>query len=198
MEHYSEFFSKSNHNFNLNIIDGWIGGRFIVNNLSGGYHGIEKEMWDFYTENLKINGSINVLLVSESNNIKKIFQNEYSNWNIETTDYYTELQSETDTKIDICKDSLKNDFYNLIICQATFEHLYDPFGAFLNIIKSLKKNGIVVIHTHAPNFHYHSYPRDYFRFMKDWWYDLQNYINVELLEFYMIENSHVFTCYKKI
>ena len=29
-------------------------------------------------------------------------------------------------------------------------------------------------------------------------YDLPNHLNIELLEFYMIENLHVFTCYKKI
>jgi hypothetical protein len=63
----------------------------------------------------------------------------------------------------------------------------------------LKPNGIIVSHSHPPGFGYHQYPRDYFRFMIDWWIDLQKYIKkIELLEVYMYNNKHVFTMYRKI
>src|SRR5271154_1871343 len=88
---------------------------------------------------------------------------------------------------------------DLIINQATLEHLYDPFGAMRNLISALKPGGVLVTHTHPPAMHYHAFPRDYFRFMKDWWHDLPLWIkSIELLELAMIENYHVFTCYRKI
>lgn len=79
------------------------------------------------------------------------------------------------------------------------EHIYNPFKAIENLASLLKPNGILVSHTHPPAFEYHSYPRDYFRFMLDWWYDLPNYIkNIELIELYQHGDRHVFTCYKKL
>jgi SAM-dependent methyltransferase len=102
---------------------------------------------------------------------------------------------------DICnlKNPLEVNKYDLIINQATLEHVYNPFQAMYNLTQSLTQNGILLTHTHPPAFVYHRYPSDYFRFMKDWWLELHRYIqNIELLEFFMFENKHVFTCYHKI
>jgi len=196
--HSNYLYSKYNKNWDVIIHPGnyTIGGLFKCSNLSGGYHGILKQYWDTYN-----NGS-DVLLISENNKVKSEFNKIYPTWNIKTIDCYPEISTTNDVDIigDICNfNNPILDNYDLIINQATIEHVYNPFQAMLNLCKSLKKGGILVTHTHPPNQEYHQYPRDYFRFMIDWWIDLPNYIsNIELLEVCMINNNHVFTCYKKI
>lgn len=198
--HFTESYSKENKRWFLGK-SGWIGGQYIKSNLSGGYHGIQKQWWDYYTDKNK--PLIKVLLVSESTNVKNEFIKDYPNWNIDLIDLYPELTKENTSDViigDICNminPIIKK--YDLIICQATLEHVYNPFQAMYNMSDSLENNGIMIIHTHPPGFQYHRFPSDYFRFMKDWWYDLGKYIqNIELLEFHMNKNNHVFTCYQKL
>jgi hypothetical protein len=194
MEHFTEGFSKYNHKWNFDTNNNYkhfVGGLFPTSNTSNGYHGIEKQWWDFYNVGKK------VLLVSEDNNVKKEFNDIYPDWEIDTIDKFS---NNVDIKADICNtiNPIINK-YDLIINQATIEHVINPFQAMKNLIESLNINGILITHTHPPNFRYHQYPRDYFRFMKDWWFDLPIHIEkIDLLEFYMFENRNVFTCYKKI
>jgi len=197
MNHDNYLYSKYNHDWDTSIHPNHytIGGLFKCSNLSGGYHGILNQYWDMY------NIGNDVLLISENNKVKQEFNLIYPNWNIKTIDLYPEISTTND--VDIIGDisSMNNpitDKYDLIINQATIEHLYNPFQCMLNLTNSLKENGILVTHTHPPNQEYHQYPRDYFRFMIDWWIDLPKYIsNIELLEVCMKNNAHVFTCYKK-
>ena len=196
-EHNTFFFSKSKKEWDLIIHPGnyTIGGLFEVSNLSGGYHGILKQWWDYY------NPGPNVLLISENNKVKSDFQKVYPNWNIVTIDNYPEISNmnDVDIKGDICNQTnpIKGRF-DLIINQATIEHVYNPFQAMKNLVNSLNDGGILLTHTHPPSQEYHQYPRDYFRFMIDWWVDLPKYIdNIELLELYMHNNAHVFSCYQK-
>lgn len=196
--HYTEKYSKSNNQWNYNLHElYWVGGRFKVNNLSKGYHGILKQWWEHYKD---INKQNDILLVSEGNKIKNQFETQYPNWCFKTTDMFYDLQSEPDIISDICKEnSLPEKKFDIIICQATLEHVYNPFNAIDNFQRALKPTGILLIHTHPPDFQYHSYPRDYFRFMKDFWYDIPKWNNnLELIELYMLENKHVFTAYIKI
>jgi hypothetical protein len=192
MPHFSEVYSKGNKNWNCEKPDGgWVGGTFKVSNTSGGYHGILKQWWDYYNKGGK------VLLISESNRVKEEFKRSYPNWEIYTTDFF---DRNTDFFVDIC--SKQNPFtqkFDMIINQATLEHVYNPFQAMENLIGALNINGILLTHTHAPLMEYHQYPRDYMRFMKDWWYDLPKYISdIELLEFVMSNNIDVFTLYRKL
>ena len=195
--HWNEQYSKENIIWDISF-NGYVGGHFPIPNLSGGYHGILKQWWDKY------NTGTSVLLVSENNNIKKEFEKVYPTFEFETIDFFPELihaeKKDCDIFADICKpDVLPINKYSLVINQATLEHVYNPFGAMHNIFKSLQINGVCVLHTHPLVMPYHSYPRDYIRFMKDWWYDLPKHIaGIELVEFLMVENLHVFTCYKKI
>jgi SAM-dependent methyltransferase len=192
--HDNDIFSKNNIQWNVdtsNNYKNFVGGLFPTSNTSNGYHGILQQWWEYY------NKGNDILLISETQIVKNEFKEKYPQWNIFTADKFSD---DTDIKVDIC--SMNNPFvnkYDLIINQATIEHVHDPFRAMYNLINSLKIGGILVTHTHPPGYWYHQYPKDYFRFMKDWWYDIPSYINdVELLELYMTNNKHVFTCYKKL
>jgi hypothetical protein len=174
-----------------------IGGVFPVSNLSKGYHGILTQWWESHMHEFN---NPTVLLISETKNVINEFKAIYPTWNIETTDLY-EILGESTIKGDICvPGSIPKNKYDMIINQATMEHLYNPFDAMKNMINALKSNGYIYTHTHAQNMSYHSYPRDYMRFMIDWWYDLPKYIDeIELQELYEDKSLvHVFTCYKKI
>ena len=204
--HYSDFYSKLNYKYNLP--DQKIPYHLAVptlwpcRNLSSGYHSI---LIDYIHNHIDTNKNIDVLLISENHLVKEDFNKIYPLWNIKTVNFYKEISTEqvdSDIIANICDRSnneLRKYKFNLIINQATLEHVYDPFGAMYNLCEILDKDGIIVNHTHAPDFGYHQYPRDYIRFMKDWWYDIPSYIpNIELLELFMHQNMHVFTCYKKI
>ena len=197
MSHCNYKYSCQKKTWNVNICNlGRTGGNFHVSNLSNGYHGILKQWWEYY------NKGTDVLLISENNVVKQQFKNIYPNWNIVTLDYYPELieNSSVDIVENICNKNFNVDKkFDLIINQATLEHVYNPFQAMENLISILKPEGILVSHTHPPACPYHSYPRDYFRFMIDWWIDLPKYIeNIQLCELYMHDNLNVFTCYKKL
>jgi SAM-dependent methyltransferase len=128
-----------------------------------------------------------------------MFSSIYPTWKIYTIDIFQELKS--DIIGDICKRNspLEGLSFDIIINQATLEHVYNPFQAMENLCNSLRKNGILITHTHPPNFGYHRYPSDCFRFMKDWWYDLPKHIeNIRLLYLHMNNNKHVFSCYQKL
>jgi hypothetical protein len=204
--HDREFYSRNNLKWELapSPYHGvGVGGHFPAPNLSGGFHGILKQYWDYFTALYFPDQQINVLLVSENVNVKKQLEVLYPNWIIDIVDLYPELQSKDDGIIvaDVClvDNPLPKNKYHLIISQALLEHVYNPFQVMVNLGQSLVENGVLITHTHAPAAGYHRYPCDYIRFMKDWWYDLEKYIDeLELLELYQFENNHVFSCYRKV
>jgi len=167
--------------------------------MSLGYHGLLRQYWEKYTP---LDKHINVLLVGDNNTSKATFLKTYPLWNITTVDLYPDIKEGVtcDILFDTCSfTNILEAKYDLIINQANLEHMYNPFQAMKNLSDCLRIGGVLLTHTHPPNMPYHAYPRDYFRFMIDWWYDLPNYIkNIELYELYMVNNEHVFTVYKKI
>jgi len=169
-----------------------------VSNLSTGFHGLLKQWWEYY-------GSIgikDVLLVGENNIVKNELSSLYKNWNISTLDLYTELRdSKSDIIADICAYNLQlGKKYDLIINQAILEHVYNPFGAMKNMCEHLNKGGYLITHASAQNYPYHQFPRDYNRFMIDWWYDIPfNIKDIRLIELYEDYKSlQVFSCYEKL
>src|SRR5260221_45211 len=150
----------------------WIGGRFAVENFSRGYHGILRQWWEHY------NPGSSCLLVSENNKVKGQFQSKYPDWTFITLDKYDNLGEPVDINDDLCGkvDPTLVEKFDLIICQATLEHVYDPFAAMLKMTAMLKTAGTLVIHTHTPSFPYHAYPRDYLRFQLDWFHDIPKLI----------------------
>ncbi len=192
--HFDDLYNKDNIEWNYK---NGCGGFENFSNTSNGYHGILIQWLEYY------NTGTNVLLVSEADIVKKEFEKKYPKLNFYTIDFFPGIQyGDADYKLDICNMN-DSDFtikFDLIINQATLEHVYDPYGAMKNLVSILNKNGIIVTHTHPPGYRYHQFPRDYIRFMKDWWYDLPKNLNnnIELLQLWMFQNSHIFTCYKKI
>ena len=196
-KHDTEVYSKHKNKWDLSAARGIGGPWFFCSNLSLGYHGILRQYWDKYVGNVPAE----VLIVSDNNQTKKEFNAKYPKWNITTIDLFPEIKAGVQCDIvgDICASpSPLEARYDLIINQANLEHMYDPMNAIRNLCNALNPGGYLLTHTHPPRCPYHQYPRDYFRFMKDWWYDLPKYVqNIELLELYMWKNEHVFTVYQK-
>lgn len=195
--HDNNIFSKYNTNWDYTQWDPWIGNRYPLPNLSGGWHGLIYQWISIYSKKFT---NPKVLLVSESVDVKKQLQEDFLNWKIETTDLYWDLQSKPDIIADICKpDSLPKNKYNLVINSAMLEHVYDPFIAMKNMFSSID-TGFLISTTHPPHFGYHQHPRDYMRFVIDWWYDMPKNINdnIELIELYQLDQDYVFTCYEKL
>ena len=181
--------------WDLNSETGWVGGKFAVNNLSTGYHGILKQWLDHQANDAK-----NCLLVSENKVVKEQFKTHYEHIDFKTLDFYEEMNQEVDLKYNLCEpwENSVTETFDIILCQATFEHLYDPVTAITNLSNILNVNGLLLIHTHVPGMEYHPYPRDYLRFYPDWFVDItkfkKNLTCVELIEV----NHHIFSAYKKI
>ena len=186
---------KKTKNWDYEIVEKyWVGGRFVVSNFSNGYHGILQQWWEYYNK-----GKL-CLLITENNKVKSEFKLCYPDMEFYTLDYYDNKGEPIDIEADICSnisEKLKTKF-DLIVCQATLEHLYNPFKAMENMMSLLNKEGVVVLHTHLPTYYYHPYPRDYIRFHPDWFEDIPLFIpTCEMLELYTV-NNHVFAAYRKI
>lgn len=63
-------------------------------------------------------------------------------------------------------DNIKVGF-DLIISQAMFEHLINPYKHLVDLVSKLNYNGVIIIHTVVPGFPYHRYPIDSVRFFPD-------------------------------
>jgi len=176
----------------------WIGGKLSASNISTGFHGILKQWWDCYSPS----GINDVLLVTENEFVKKELSELYKNWHALTLDLYTEIRgTNPDIIANVCSHNLDiSHQFDLIINQSVLEHTYDPFTAMKNLCEWLKPGGVIISHTCAQHYEYHAFPRDYIRFMIDWWYDLPQHIdNIKLIELYEDDElHHVFSCYQKI
>lgn len=190
-------FSKNGNKWDYASQGVWVGGRYPLPNLSTGYHQLVMEWFNYY---LGQSYDLNILLVSEGKEVKEHFQSVYKSCKIFTTDLHWYLQSKPDIIGDICKpETLSKNEYDIIINHSVIEHVYDPFGAMKNMVNALKKGGYLITGTHPPGFQYHQFPRDYIRFVIDWWYDLPQFIGgIELVEFFQEGQSYVFSCYKKL
>jgi len=187
-----KIYRTGNKPWDLSTKAGFVGGKYNINNLSGGYHGILSQWWEYYAAD-----SVDWLLVSETNTAKQQFQDRYPGKKFTTVDYYAE---DIDLRLNLCSSwsSEFSELFNSIVCQATFEHLYDPVTALSNLTRSLKPNGYLFLHTVIPGFVYHQCPEDYFRFYPDWFYAAERFIgNIQVIEMVVV-NNHIFVVYQKI
>jgi SAM-dependent methyltransferase len=164
-------YSKSDRRWETTL-DLGIGGWYKVSNLSGGYHGLLRQWWDYYGLGEK------VLLVSETVVVRKEFETMYKGKEFVATDYFTEISHDNnppDVLWNVYEEPparLKPGSFSSIICQATLEHIHDPIGVLRRLVALLGPTGYLYIHTHTPGFQYHPFPRDYLRFYPDWFQDM--------------------------
>jgi hypothetical protein len=169
---------------------------FQVPNISGFYHGIMRDLWEDYGLGQK------GLLISESTRTRQAFSEVYPQTVFICTDYYVDLQScaQTDVLWDICSPEIPRILqhgFDSIVCQATMEHVWAPDVAMKNLCGLLNVQGRFYLHTHAPCFPYHAWPRDYLRYWPDWFVDLEHHIpGMHLLELLCVA-GHVFAVYEK-
>ncbi len=82
---------------------------------------------------------------------------------------YPDFLLDLSEEIDIEKTEL-NEKFDVIICLAVLEHVYNPFVAIKNLRQMLKKGGVIygyvpfLYHYHAPE---NLYFQDYYRYSKD-------------------------------
>ena len=132
---------KSTRQWDYTSVDFWLGPPFMVPNASTGYHGILKQWWDHY----KINNA-KWLLISEKNHIKEYFSAAYPGDHFSTLEFYTE-EGTVDYRYNLCDRSIPPNLpkFDVVVCQATLEHVYDPYSAVANMISVLNKNGLLEI-----------------------------------------------------
>jgi len=127
---------------------------------------------DFRKEILK-NIDKNMTLLDVGKSMRDYFDEivcvEKKTLDINIFENYPDFQFDLSEDIEIEKTEL-NEKFDVIICLAVLEHVYNPFVAIKNLRKMLKNNGI--IYGYVPFlYHYHApedlYFQDYYRFSKD-------------------------------
>lgn len=86
--------------------------------------------------------------------------------------------------------------FDLIVSQAIFEHLLNPYKHLDDLSKLLNINGCIIIHTVMPGFKYHRYPIDAVRFFPDWFEEVAKRLKMQI-ERKRIKGTHIFYMYKK-
>jgi hypothetical protein len=97
---------------------------------------------------------------------------------------------------DDCPKDMPSGF-DLIVSQAMFEHLIDPYKHFKDLTALLKSGGYLVIHTHIPGYTYHRYPIDAVRFFPDW-FEVSAKKNNLAVRRKFIRNFHIIYLFEKI
>lgn len=167
-------------------------------NLSGGYHGILKQWWEYFRLGSR------VLLVSETIPVREQFARRYPQSEFVCTDYFVGLYQESQRSVDVSwnlyeppPQALRPGSFDSVICQATLEHIHDPVAVLARLATLLAEGGVVYLHTHTPGFVYHPFPRDYLRFHPDWFEDVPMSIpSLELLELFCVA-GHAFSAFRR-
>jgi SAM-dependent methyltransferase len=170
----------------------WVGGHHPAPNSTEGFHGILKQWWEYYGQNKK-----NWLLVCENDNVKKMFQSLYLDSNFRTLSFFDDMNKGNDLIFNLCQPIDITNKFDMVICQAIFEHLYDPVMAMRNLINLTASDGSILIHTHTPGFFYHPWPRDYLRFYPDWFLDVQKFLGGVTLKELCNTETNIFAVFKK-
>ena len=119
----------------------------------------------------KIKNNMSVLDIGKSmrEDFNKIKCKEIKTLDINIFQEYPDIQLDLSEEFEIEKTELYERF-DVIICLAVLEHVYNPFIAIQNLKKMLTHNGIIfgyvpfLYHYHAPR---DLYFQDYYRYSKD-------------------------------
>ena len=148
-------FKLKNLIFNLNIDE-----KYLKSDLN-----FRREIID------KIKNNMRVLDIGKSmrEDFNKIKCKEIKTLDINIFDDYPDIQLDLSEEVEIEKTELYERF-DVIICLAVLEHVYNPFIAIQNLKKMLTHHGIIfgyvpfLYHYHAPR---DLYFQDYYRYSKD-------------------------------
>lgn len=170
-----------------------VGGAFQKSGLGAGFHGVLID----YINTYKTKDAKKIVLVAESkeaaNDLKAAFP-----WaEISNLVDYSDKDTGSDYDVDLNLKQNFNSNYDVVLSQALLEHVSNPFMAVENFVDLLKKDGIIVLHTHNCKMPYHGYPIDCVRFQKDWFEDLPKYLPVEMVDF-LEADVHMFCVYRRV
>jgi SAM-dependent methyltransferase len=115
--------------------------------------------------------------------------------NIQTTGKQGNFDFEWDFEANCPENMPKN--FDLIVSQAMFEHLVDPYKHFKDLLNLLEQGGHLVIHTHIPGYTYHRYPVDTIRFFPDW-FELSAKRNGLAVKRKFLRNFHIIYLFEKL
>jgi SAM-dependent methyltransferase len=170
----------------------WVGEVFLVDNLSKGYHGILKKWWDL----TGLRGEVAIVGESgkEGNDVKRRLRQSYPKIakvltvDLENADINWDISSES-------KDLPEH--FDHIICQAVLEHVKDPVASIKNLATNLNLNGYMYLHSHGPDFPYHPYPIDCYRFQRDGILALAELANLKIVDM-LWTSRHWFMLLKQV
>jgi len=158
-------------------------------NASQGFHGILLAMMEHYGVGKK------VLLLSEPEAVIPVFQKQFPDTTFRVTDYSGRACEDFDFDLNIFTRSCQK--YDIVLSQATLEHVCRPSVAIENMAERCEVGGHVVLHTVGPTCPLHCLPIDCVRFFKDFYYNLTKYLPIEVVA-YLESGCHHFVVYRKV
>ena len=85
-------------------------------------------------------------LAMGTNNVVYAFDSSFASLKIgKNFSKKSNIENITFVEGDIFDDIFHDDVFDFVICNGVLHHTKDPYGGFLNIIKSLKKEGYVLV-----------------------------------------------------
>lgn len=139
-----------------------------------------------------------VLFTGEENNSKVTLKSNINKLQ-KSKIFTTGLSKDVDYNWNFEKTPPKLGKFSLIVSQAMFEHLMDPYKHFCDLANHLEIGGHLIIHTVMPGFFYHRHPIDSLRYYPDWFEEMASpdRCNLKIAK-KMIRNMHIFYMYTKI
>lgn len=157
-------------------------------------HGFHYQLFNYIDKYINPGGDI--FLVSEPTEVIPVFQEHFPN--AKHIDILPCEGEHGETFVDLCVPINSLDWrFDIVLSQATLEHVCRPSIFIENLVGFTKIGGHVVIHTHNPKMAEHKWPYDCVRFLKDFWFSLEEYIPAKVVE-YEEEDVHLFVVYERI
>jgi SAM-dependent methyltransferase len=119
----------------------------------------------------------NVLFAGDGNVIKPYLKDYFPNITTSSisndSDFYWNFEKELPKGIGT---------FDLIISQACFEHIINPYKHLEDMASLLNKGGRLIVHTNTQFHCYHRYPIDTLRYNPDWFEEVAKRINLEVVK----------------
>ena len=165
-----------------------VGGMWKMPGRNGNYHGLLKQWLNHF--GLEDKGLIIGERGTGGEAVKKVIKEEYG------VEGYSVDLGKSDIVWDITTPLETEEKYGWILCQAVLEHVTDPVAAVKNMSTLLRKGGRLYIHVPGPNFPYHAYPIDCYRFFRDAFVAWAELANLEI-EDLLYTPMHSFVAYRR-